>query len=124
VISYQYTSTIIAIIIAFNILFLIRRDILHTRYALWWFVVAALVMLAGIFPKYIDVVAGLVGVKYPPVLVIVSGMGLILIKMLNMDFDRSSQEQKIRRLVQRLAILEEEINTVKKSQNPQLRQRK
>jgi len=63
VISYQYTSTIIAIIIAFNILFLIRRDILHTRYALWWFVVAALVMLAGIFPKYIDAVTAITGIK-------------------------------------------------------------
>ena len=116
-ISYQYTSAIIAIIIAFNILFLIRRDILHTRYALWWFVVAALIVIAGIFPKHIDVMARLLGVSYPPILVIVSGVGLILIKMLNMDFDRSRQEQKIRRLVQRLAILEEEINTVKGSRN-------
>jgi hypothetical protein len=110
VISYQQTSIIIAAIISFKIFFLVRRDILHTRYALWWFAVAALVMFAGIFPKQIDVVAGLLGIGYPPILVIISGMGLILIKMLNMDFDRSRQEQKIRRLVQRLAILEEEVD--------------
>lgn len=108
-ISYQYTSTILAVLIAFKIFFLIRRDILHTRYALWWFTVASLVLIAGVFPKQIDKVAGMLGVNYPPILVIVLGIGLILIKMLNMDFDRSRQELKIRRLVQRIALLEEEI---------------
>ncbi len=108
-ISYQQTSILLAVIISFKIFFLIRRDILHTRYALWWFVVAALIIFAGVFPQYIDKVARLLGIAYSPILVIISGIGMILIKMLNMDFDRSRQELKIRRLVQRLAILEEEV---------------
>ncbi|MCB2184355.1 MAG: DUF2304 domain-containing protein [Desulfobulbaceae bacterium] len=107
-ISYQITSALIAVLIAVKIFFLVRRDALHTRYALWWFIIAILVLIAGVFPKLIDVIAHKLGVSYPPILVIVSGMGLILIKMLNMDIDRSRQEQKLRRLVQKLAILEEE----------------
>ena len=109
-ISYQVTSAVIAFIIAFKIIFLVRRDVLHTKYALWWFIVAVLVLIAGIFPRLIDVIAGWLGISYPPILAIVSGVGLILIKMLSMDIDRSRQEQKIRRLVQKLAILEEEKN--------------
>jgi hypothetical protein len=49
------------------------------------------------------------GVHYPPTLLIVIGMGLILIKMLTMDLKRSEQERKIRALTQRLAILESEM---------------
>jgi len=49
------------------------------------------------------------GIHYPPTLLIVIGMGLILIKMLTMDLKRSEQERKIRALTQRLAILESEI---------------
>jgi hypothetical protein len=109
-ISYQTTSAIIAILIAIKIFFLVRRDVLHTRYSLWWFFVAILVVIAGVFPKFIDFIAHGLGIYYPPILAIVSGVGLILIKMLTMDIDRSRQEQKIRRLVQKLAILEEEIN--------------
>lgn len=107
-ISYQWTSAIIALVIAWKIIFLIRRDVLHTRYAYWWFIVAGLVVLAGVFPKFIDVVAGRLGVHYPPILVVVAGVGLILVKMLTMDLDHSRQERKIRRLAQRLAMFEAE----------------
>ena len=113
-ISYQLTSAAIAAIIALKIFFLIRRNVLHTRYALWWIIVATLVMLAGVFPKSIDQVALKLGVSYPPILVIVSGVGMILIKMLTMDLDRSKQDQNIRRLTQKLAILEEETKSFKK----------
>jgi len=45
-------------------------------------------------------------VSYPPVLAIVLGFALLLIKILTMDLERSRQERMIRRLTQRLAILE------------------
>jgi len=105
-ISYQLTSTLIGIAIAAILLFLVRRDHLHGPYAVWWLCVAALVVLAGLFPGLIDRLAGLLGVNYPPVLAIVLGFGLILVKMLTMDLERSRQERKIRRLAQRLALLE------------------
>lgn len=113
-ISYQLTSAVIAAIIALKIFFLIRKNILHSRYGLWWLTVAALVMLAGVFPKCIDQVAFKLGISYSPILVIISGVGMILIKMLTMDLDRSRQEQNIRRLTQKLAILEAETNTITK----------
>jgi hypothetical protein len=49
----------------------------------------------------------LMGVSYPPILAVVVGLGLVLIKMLTMDVERSRQERKIRRLTQQLAILEQ-----------------
>ena len=108
--SYQFTSTILGIFIAIIILWLIRRDLLHSRHAAWWLVVALSIMLLGIFPTTIDWLATHLGVHYPPTLIFVLGMGFILIKVIAIDIHQSDLERKVRRLAQRLAILEAEDN--------------
>lgn len=105
-IGYQWTSALVGISIAGAILFLVRRDRLHGPYVAWWLIVAGTVVVAGVFPELFDKVAPFFGVAYPPTLAIVLGMGLLLVKMLTMDLERSRQERKLRRLAQRLAILE------------------
>jgi len=106
--SYQLTSAILGVSLAGTILWLIRRDHLHTRHASWWFVIAFFVVLLGLFPQIVDFVAVKLGVNYPPTLVFVLGMGMILIKVINIDLHQSYLETRVRRLAQRLAILEGE----------------
>jgi hypothetical protein len=103
---YQWTTAIIGIVIAFVILLLIRRDILHVKRSLWWIGIATLIMVMGFFPITIDKFGILLGVNYPPVLILTLGIGFILIKILSMDLERSRQERMLRRLTQRMAILE------------------
>lgn len=110
-ITYQITSMTIGASLAATILFLVRRDRLHGPYAIWWIGTAATVALLGLFPRLFDVLALKMGVSYPPVLAILLGFGLLLLKMLTMDLDRSRQERLIRRLAQRLAMLEAQENT-------------
>jgi hypothetical protein len=98
----------IGLAIAFTILWLVRRDLIHTRYSVWWLVVAGASALLGGFPSVVDGVASRLGVTYPPILLVIVGMGLLLIKMLTMDVERSDQERRLRILIQRLAILEGE----------------
>lgn len=107
-ISYNLTSLILGLVIAGVIILLVRKDRLHTRYSLWWLMIALGSIVLGAFPRLIDRIAAIFGVHYPPVLLIVAGIGLILIKMLTMDIDRSEQERKLRILVQRLAVFEGE----------------
>ena len=104
--TYQITSALLGLTIAFGILFLVRRDHLHGPYAVWWLGVAVIAMLLGLFPQITNWLAIRTGVGYPPILAIVLGFGLLLIKMLTMDLERSRQERQIRRLAQRLALLE------------------
>jgi len=92
--------------IAISILLLVRRDHMRGTYAVWWLCAATIALLLGLFPKVFDKWAASLGVGYPPVLALVLGFGLILIKMLTMDLERSRQERMIRRLAQRLAMLE------------------
>ena len=105
----QITSAVLGIVLAGAILFLVRRDHLHGPYALWWFAVAAATFALGVFPKLIPWLGKVTGIFYAPVLPIVVGLSLVLIRMLKLDVDRSKQERQIRRLTQKLAILEEEI---------------
>ena len=107
-ITYQLTSMAIGLLLAAIILLLVRRDHLHGPYAIWWIGAAATVALLGFFPRLFDVLAAQLGVSYPPILAVVLGFSMLLVKILTMDLERSRQERLIRRLAQRLAMLEEQ----------------
>ncbi len=104
--NYQWTTGIIGIVIAAVIILLIRRDHMHTRYAMWWLPAAVAVAVLGAFPGLADFVASRTGVNYPPILAVVVGLLLILVKLVLLDIELSRTERKLHRLTQRLAILE------------------
>ena len=105
----QITSAILGVVIAGAILFLVRRDHLHGPYALWWLGVAAATFVLGVFPKVVAWLGRETGIVYAPVLPIIIAVALIMIRMLKLDIDRSRQERQMRRLTQKLAILEREL---------------
>lgn len=106
----QITSAILGIGLAGAILFLVRRDHLHGPYALWWFAVAAATFVLGVFPGVVVWLGHQTGIVYAPVLPIIIGLSLVLIRLLKLDIDRSKQERRLRRLTQKLAILEQELD--------------
>lgn len=116
-ISYQITSAILGFAIAGVIFWLLRKDLLHSRHAFWWVGIALIVMILGAFPVLIDWMARWLGVGYPPVLGIVVAIGVILVRMLIQDLEHSHQERTLRRLIQRIAILESEIKAVRRKIN-------
>ena len=105
----QIVAALIGVLLAGAILYLVRRTHLHGSYALWWLAVAAAILLLGVFPPVIDWMGRITGIHYPPVLPIIVGIGMILVRMLKMDIDRSHSERQLRRLTQKLAILEQEL---------------
>jgi hypothetical protein len=104
--SYHWTTAIIGLMIALVIFFLIRRDILHVKRSLWWIGIAVLIIIMGFFPLSIAQFGVLLGVNYPPILILTIGMGFILIKILSMDLERSRHERMLRRLTQKIAMIE------------------
>jgi hypothetical protein len=105
----QITSAALGIVLAGAILFLVRRDHLHGPYAVWWFAVAAATFVLGVFPNTVVWLGHVTGIGYAPVLPIIIGLSLVLIRLLKLDVDRSKQERNVRRLTQKLAILEQEL---------------
>jgi hypothetical protein len=107
-VSYRITSLILGLVIAVIIFWIVRKDRLHVRYSMFWLLIALTSLLLGAFPGINDWVAVKLGINYPPILLVVVVMGAILIKMMTMDIDLSSQEKKMRTIAERLAILEAE----------------
>lgn len=98
------------------IILLIRRDLLHVRFGLFWIAMAVAFVLLGVFPGVSDELARMLGVAYGPVLALTLALTVVLIKLLTMDLARSKLETRIVRLVQRIAMLEAEIDRLKSDQ--------
>jgi hypothetical protein len=105
-IAYQVTAALIGLFIGGLILWLVRKNHLHGPYAIWWILVAVWVILLGLFPQVVNPVASWLGVSYPPLLVMLLAVAALLVKVLTMDLERTRQEIVLRRLAQRLAMLE------------------
>ena len=82
---------------------------MHVHHGLGWIVVATAFALLGFSPKLFDHVAHYLGIAYPPILALTLGMGLLVIKILLMDIERSRIEMRNQRLIQRVAMLEADL---------------
>jgi hypothetical protein len=106
-------TSMIGVLTALSIFVLIRRDHLHVRYGIGWMLVALAFAMLGLFPTVFDHVAAFFGVAYPPVLAFLLGFVILLLKTLLADIERSKDNIKFQRMVQRVALLEAEIQTLR-----------
>lgn len=111
----QITAAILGIGLAGAIFYLVRRDHLHGPFAAWWLAVAAATLALGMFPSLVVWLGVLTGISYAPVVPIIVGLSFVLLRMLKLDIDRSRQERQVRRLTQKLAILEQELERLRQS---------
>jgi len=99
----------IGIITAAIIVILIRRDRLHVRFGLWWMTTAITFALLGFSPGLFDRIARSLDVSYPPTLVLLLAIVILVIKILMMDIEESKSAINLNRLAQRIALLESKI---------------
>lgn len=106
--NYYLVVLIIGIGLAIGILYLVRRDHLYIRQGFFWILVAATSLLFGIWPTLIDFIGAELGIAYPPTLLLLVAIVALVVKALlgDMAFTRVSRD--IRRLNQRIALLEAE----------------
>lgn len=102
----QITTTLLGIGLAAIILLLVRRDHLYLLHGLFWILVAGAAAVLGVWPGLIDRLAVVVGISYPPALLLLVAVVIVLIKTLHTDIVNTRVERDVRRLNQRLAILE------------------
>ncbi|WP_426306504.1 DUF2304 domain-containing protein [Acidovorax facilis] len=117
-VSLQFTTALMGIGLAALILYLIRRDHLYVMHGLFWVVVAGAAAVLGASPGLIDWLALLLGVSYPPTLLLLLVCMVLLIKALHSDMINTRIERDVRRLNQRLALLEADL-LQKPAEDPQ-----
>lgn len=109
--SLYITTAMLGLGLAVVILWLLRRDHLHVVHGLFWLSVASIAALLGVLPRLIDSLAKWAGIAYPPALLFLVGLMVLLVKALHADIMNTRVEREVRQLNQRLALLELERDT-------------
>ena len=100
------TVLVIGLGLATMILYLVRRDHIYIRQGVFWIFVAAASMLFAVYPPLVDLVGGAFGVAYPPTLLLLVAIIVLLLKALLGDIALTKVRRDLRRLNQRIALLE------------------
>lgn len=114
--SYYLTSVALGVVLSLGILWLVRRDHLHGGYGLWWLAIALGALVIGFFPAMVDWIGVKLGVAYPPMLLTMVAIIAILLKLVGVDVDGTRRERRLRRLLQKVAILEMELQELRARQ--------
>lgn len=106
--DYHLTVLVLGIGLAVAILYLIRRDHLYIRQGLFWIVAAAASLGFAVWPYLIDTLGSLLGIAYPPTLLFLGAILVLVVKALFADISITQLRRDLRRLNQRIALLEAE----------------
>jgi hypothetical protein len=104
--SYHLTVLIIGLGLAFAILYLVRRDHIYIRQGIFWIAIAFFSLAFAIWPYFIDTLGELFGVAYPPTLILLVAIIVLVVKALLGDIALTQVRRDVRRLNQRIALLE------------------
>jgi hypothetical protein len=104
------------------VLELVRRRKLEERYSLLWLLTSIVLLILSLWRDFLDILAGLVGIFYPPTALFLVGFGFVLLILLQFSIVVSRLSIENKGLAQKLAImewrlrqLEEEGNTAMKA---------
>ena len=110
----QIISSVLALSVGIGIFWMVRKDHLITRDGLKWIVISLGILIYSFFPQLNDVIGLKLCIAYPPIIPLLIGFALVLIKLLIADIERAKMQVTLNRLVQRLAMLETDISQNKK----------
>ena len=88
------------------ILFLVRRDHLYIRQGVFWITVALVSVLFGLWPRLVDLVGWAIGVSYPPALLFLIAIVVLMLRSLQTDIALTQTNRDLRRMNQRMALYE------------------
>ena len=106
--DYHLTVLVVGIGLAGGILYLVRRDHIYIRQGMFWITVALVTLAFAFWPRLIDLVGGALGIAYPPTLLLLAAIIVLVIKALYADIALTKVNRDLRRLNQRMALLEAE----------------
>ena len=104
--SYYVTVLVIGLSLAAMILYLVRRDHIYIRQGVFWIAIALVSTFFGVYPAFIDVLGAALGVAYPPTLLFLVAIIVLILKALLGDIALTKVRRDLRRLNQRIALLE------------------
>lgn len=100
-------AIIFSIIFIILILNLVRRNKLDEKYSILWFFLAVITLLVSIFPSIIETISEWFDVYYPPTVLLLFAVIIIMAYIVHITMVITRQNKMIIKLTQELAILKD-----------------
>ena len=107
-------AAIAALITFVFVIDLLRRGVLREKYAVLWLFFSGAALLLAIFPAILVWLTGVLGVAEPVNLLFFVTIVLLVLVSVQLSYELSRHEARIRRLAEEVALLKEEINSQQK----------
>ena len=104
--AYHLPVLLMGLGLAVGILLLVRRDYLYIRQGIFWIAIAFFSLVFGFWPFLIDTMGSVLGIAYPPTLLFLVAIIVLVLKALLGDIALTKLQRDLRRLNQRIAMLE------------------
>ena len=111
-------AAITALITFIFILDLLRRGVLKEKYAVLWLLFAGAALFFAIFPNVLVWVSGHLGVAQPVNLLFFVTIVLLVLVSVQLSYELSRHEARIRRLAEEVALLDQRIKEIDERQRP------
>lgn len=103
-------AAITALVTVVFILDLLRRGVLKEKYAVLWLLFAGAALFFAIFPSVLDWISARVGVAQPVNLLFFVTIVLLVLVSVQLSYELSRHEARIRRLAEEVALLRREVS--------------
>ena len=113
-----YLTGSVGVLVALMIVILIRKDQMRVSKAVIWLLAAMGFCLLGFAPATFDQLATFTGVAYPPALAFTIALVVIVLKLLLNDIELSKLRVRQTRLIQKIAVLQNDIDTQERPASP------
>lgn len=100
-------AALTAVIIVIFIIDLLRRGVLKEKYAVLWLFFAGAALFFALVPSALYWLTGLLGVETPSNLLFFITIVLLVLVSVQISYELSRNEAKIRRLAEEIALLDE-----------------
>lgn len=115
----QIISTVGSLAFLAMILRLIKAKMLKEAYAILWLLFGTVFLISSVWKKGLDYLAALAGIYYPPALLFLIMIIALILVLIQFSIVVSSQNDKIRKLSQEIALLTIQTNKQAKTELPQ-----
>ena len=106
-----------AVLVFVFILWLLRRGVLKEKYAVLWLLVSAGAAFFALVPGAARWLADLVGVEIPANLLFFVTLVLLILVSVQLSYELSRHEAKIRRLAEESALLDQRLRRLEERQD-------
>lgn len=108
----------IAAILTFVFVFhLLRKGVLREKYAVLWLLTSGFAFLFAVFPPALRWISDVLGVQTPSNFLFFITIVLLVLVSVQLSYELSRHEMRIRRLAEEVALLDNEIRKIRESGN-------